>query len=297
MKLLRNSLCVASCVAANLLVGKAFAIGTWSFAIVGINNQGYQMGLLDSQYAGDTSVTHAVASQSYSGLDMAGNQQTMTFQGETTCQGSFFGLHSYTAGVVHNTYNNPANPIAYNSDTNTWDPNGSPDTLTSLGFAGFDDILHFGGVLEAGYTARYYFHLSGYASGDGLLADLAVGIAGDPDESFFETGQGNISTTWVTASHQVNGITPQSVHVQFSSQFVCDTFNVADGSDFVGTANYSSTLVCSGIEMLDAQGNRVHGWTVTSDSGTPYSDVPEPMSLSALAFGVVLAVKRKTRRG
>jgi MYXO-CTERM domain-containing protein len=273
---------------------RAAAQSVWSQSIVGVNNPGTYIGALDFQHANDSSWTQASASRTWTGLDRNGNTRTMGFSGTTINKGSFYGLHSYSKGQVTNSYYNEENPAFYEEGVG-FHEDGTPTSLVSLGFAGFNDILHFGGHLESGYRARYIFHLGGFANGDGLMADMGVKIADDPWESFFEFGSGAISTIWATTSHEVNGIDPQTVAVQFSTQYVFDTWLHDDGTNSFGEGNYLSTMNLTGIEMVDANGNVVmDGWTAVGDSGRVYDAVPEPASFTALALGA-LALRRRRK--
>src|SRR5262249_11652980 len=148
--------------------------------------------------------------------------------------------------------------------------NGSPDSLTSLGFAIFNDTFQYGGALQSGYKARYIFHVDGTNSGTGALADLAVNVDNNPGDAFFSIGRGSFKQDWVTSDYLINGIAPQALNVQFSDQVVFDTFNLNDGQNYSGTSDFSSTLTLAGIEVVDGNGNPVSGWTLTSGSGTEY---------------------------
>lgn len=287
-------------VSSAMISQSAYAFSTWSYSIVGVANRDYggYIGNLDSDYDTDGSLSVASFSTSFTGMDGNGDQQTMGFTGLTKTQSSFGMLHSYAAGSVTNSYYNASNPYYYNSNTNDFNTSGTPDTLVSLGFAGFNDTLHFGGQLQAGYRARYIFHVDGWNNGFGTVADLSVNIAGN-DESFFAFDPGFVDTIWTTQSYEINGITPQTINVQFSNQFVLDTYNVADGTNASGVSDFSSTLRLQGIEVLDAAGNPVSGWTLESDSGTQYNGigaVPEPCSVIALTTGAIGMLLRRRKR-
>ncbi|MFM9873316.1 MAG: PEP-CTERM sorting domain-containing protein [Fimbriimonadaceae bacterium] len=297
-KALNNKTLTSAALAAfTLFASTAQAFDVWSQSIVGAGNSaisGSGIGALAFDSHNNSATSTAILNRSWTGLDGNNQSQTMNFQGTTVASSNYGRLHCYTDGTVTNTYHNANNPIFW--DGNNYNENGSPDFLVSLGFAGFNDTLHYGGSLQAGYKARYYFHLDGFQSGYGTLADLAFNVDGNPGEGFFETGQGNISTNWVTQSYEINGITPQNIGTQFSTQFVVNTWEVADGSTLSGISDFSSTLVLTGIEVLDANDNPVTGWTVTSDSGTIYEAVPEPASLVALSALAAFVAKRKSKK-
>lgn len=265
----------------------------WNVSLVGGANIGTPgISPFDIQ-SGDGSSLTASTTQSFTGLNGAGATQTMTFSGSTTTSSEFGRLRSRTSGTLSNSYYNANNPKYADGNGGVANAGGSPDSLTSLGFAGFDDTLHYGGELQNGYKARYLFHVDGFNSGTGYLADLAVQIGDDTPESFFAYADGYNEATWATVDHEINGIIPESIHVQFSNQVVFDTPNLTDGGTYSGLCDFSSTLTLAGIEVRDANGNLVSGWTVTSDSGTVYP-VPEPATFAILAGGL-LALRRRRR--
>lgn len=286
---------VLSFAAVTLWAGHAVGFSTWNMSIVGISQSAYSgSGVfgLDFQSGNGSSLT-ASCNANFTGMDGGGATQTTNFQGVCTTQAGFGVLRSYSFGNVTNTYYNASNPPAW--DGNNFDPDGSPDSYVSLGFAGFTDTLQFGGALQSGYKARYLFHVSGSNNGYGSVADMSFGIDGYSDESFFAFDPGPVNTIWATQSYDINGITPQDVHVTFSNQFVLNTFDVADGTSTWGESAFQSTVELVGIEITDASGNIVHGVTVTSASGTNYP-VPEPSGLVALAAGMALLAKKRRSR-
>ncbi len=292
----KKTLICTAIVALTITSANAQAYDVWSTSIVGVANAslpGTGIGTIAFDSHNDGSTSFATLNQSWTGLNGTGQSQTMNFQGTTIASSNFGQLHCYTDGTVTNSYYNANNSVYW--DGSSYNPSGSPDVLVSLGFAGFNDTLHYGGTLQFGYKARYIFHLDGFQSGFGTLADLAFNVDGNPGDSFFETGQGNINTTWVTQTYEINGITPQNISVQFSTQFVHNTFEVADGSSTSGISDFSSTLNLVGIEVLDANDNPVTGWTVSSESGTVYQAVPEPASIFAITALAALVSKRRKK--
>lgn len=292
----RTLLTAAGALAFAALPTGSWAFDTWSMSIVGVTNSeiSYFIGTRGFDYRTDGMPAYAAMDESWTGMDRNGNSQTMRYVGDTWTQSQFGRLKSRATGSVENSYYNEDNPIFYNDNDGTFDPNGSPDGLVSLGFAGFNDTLHYGGSLEAGYRARYLFHIDGVSTGYGTFASLSVKIADDPWEDVFFIGEGTVNTVWATSTHEINGITPQDIHVQFSDQFVLNTFEVEDGTYASGSANFGSTVTLSGIEVVDANGNTVGGWTVTADSGTNYP-VPEPATMLTLGLGALAAVRRRRR--
>ena len=273
-----------------------------STAIVGANNDGGFIATIDRHDVADNTTVSANATRSFTGKDRAGNNRTMTFTGKTVARSDYGSLHCLTSASLTNSYYNAANPAFANTNGQIIDPNGSPNSLTTLGFAIFNDTLQYGGALQAGYKARYIFHVDGTNSGTGTLADLGVTVDTNPSNSFFAFDPGAFAADWVTSDFAVNGVTPQHINVQFSDQVVFDTVNLADGQNYAGTSDFSSTLTLSGIEVVDANGRPATGWTVTSCSGTRYPlfsapSTPEPgVTALLLSLGIpagMLALRRR----
>ncbi|HRK21107.1 MAG TPA: PEP-CTERM sorting domain-containing protein [Fimbriimonadaceae bacterium] len=283
-----------SALAAVAVSGQAAAFDIWSQSIAGVTNGSF-IGTVGFEHRTDGGVTSAQMDQTWTGLDRNGAEQEMRFQGQTLTQSAFGRLKSYTAGTVTNSYYNENNPKYFDWDTGTYDPEGSPTGLVSLGFAGFNDTLHYGGTLEAGYRARYIFHIEGQSVGYGTFASLSVSIANNPYEDAFFIGAGNYNEIWATQTYEINGITPQDINVQFSSQFVLNTHEVDDGTTASGVANFSSTVTLTGVEVVNANGELVGGWTLTSASGTNYP-VPEPGTMAAVTIGLVSFARRRAKR-
>lgn len=267
---------------------------------VGIGQIGGQGNFDLSSQSSDTGapVSASVSNQTFTGKDSTGATRTMTFSGVNQASASFSGLHIYSSATVANLYYNASNPKA-DDGSGTLNPNGSPDYLYSLGFASFTDTLQFGGALQSGYQARYVFHVDGTMTDDfpTTAADMAFQISGNDPESFFVLVPGYTSTTWATKTYAINGMTPQTVSVQFSTQVSVNAFDHADGDNYSGYADFGSTLTLDHIEIVDSAGNPVSGVTVSSDSGTSYVvAVPEPGALGTLA-GCGLVLLWRGRRG
>jgi len=273
---------------------KAMAFDVYTFSIVGVTNTNSPgIGVLDFENRNDSQMTTAEWAQSFDGLNSLNQQQTMSFTGRTVTQANFGRLRSFTKTTSTNVFYNAANPAYYLPD-GSYNPNGTPETFVSLGFAGFNDTLQFGGTaLQSGYRARYIFRVDGTNSGQGAFASLGFTIQGNETESFFATAPGYQVNTWATKSYEINGIIPQTVNVQFSNQVVHNTFDYAGGSNLSGISDFSSTAVLVGIEVLDENGASASGWTMTSGSGTEYAAVPEPFSVIGLMVGGLLLARRR----
>ncbi len=274
----------------------AFAQNTYAGSIVGVNNEGY-IAAMDQAWT-DGSTATAQTTRDFTGMDSAGNTQVMPFSGTTVTSAQYGRLHSYTSGTVSNTYYNPANPIAADYWGTTFYPDGSPKVFSLLGFAGFNDTLQYGGALEAGYQARFIFHVDGTNSGTGAAADLAVNVQDQPSQGFFDFSNGYLSTTWATTGFDINGTTPQNLNVQFSDQVVFNLDQIPEGGSYTGTSDFSSTLTMTGIQIVDANGKQVSGVTVTSGSGTIYAvnpSVPAPGGVP-MVIGMAGAMIRRMRK-
>lgn len=274
------------------LAGSALAFDTFNIGYVFWDSNKHQQ-IVDNYWTNGPSQS-ASGSASFTGMDMAGNTQTMNLSGYVSSSAEYGRLHSYSSASVSNSYYNPANAPAF-ADDGTFNPNGSIDDFSALGFAGFDDTLQFGGDLQAGYKAKYIFHVEGTNSDSNGLADLAFQVDSNPTESFFAFDPVN-NTIWATQEYAIDGVNPHNVHVQFSNQAVLNFNAIPDGSSFTSISDFSSTLVLSGIEILDSNDHPVSGVTVTSASGTNYAVLtPEPGSLAALGLGAAALLRRRKK--
>jgi len=273
-----------------------------ALADVGVTANMGSVAALDAHSVNDNSTVSAAAMRDFTGMDRAGNMQTMTFTGNTVATADYGSLHCYTSGALTNSYYNAANPSYSDTNGNVINPAGSPYGLVSLGFATFNDTLQYGGALQSGYRAKYIFHVDGTNSGAGALADLAVNVDANPGEAFFAGDVGPFTADWVTQEYAINGVTPQQITVQFSDQVVFNTADLTDGQNYTGISDFSSTLKLTGIEVVDANDNPVSGWTVTSASGTLYplaAATPEPgvtALLLSLGLPASLFAFRRRRR-
>ena len=267
-----------------------------AISIVGANNSGY-IGAFDQAWTNGTTANASV-NRTFTGLDMSRTQQTMGFSAQTITSAQYGQLHSYTTGSVTNSYYNPVNPDVTDYNGSTIFPGGSPKVLDSLGFAIFTDTLQFGGSLQAGYQARYVFHIDGTNSGPYASADLGVDVTGQGGDAWFNFKNGYYSNTWATKSFAINGVTPQDIRVQFSDQVVFNLNDLPEGGSYTGTSDFSSTATLTGIRIVDANGRDVSGVTVSSASGTQYNvvhGVPAPGCVP-MVIGMVGAMVRRMRR-
>ncbi len=292
----KNQIKILAVAAALLTVATpALAISTYAISLVGAYNFG-DPGIyaIDSNSSGGSQVI-ATASGGFTGLNGNGNSQSMTYSGLTRDSAEFGRLHCYANLAVENSFYNPSNPHYWDTNTNMPNPNGVPDGMASLGFAGFNETFQFGGMLGAGYRARYVFFAEGDNTGGGALADLAFNPEGLPSESFFAFNTGHTAEYWTTQSYEINGITPMAINVQFSNQVVFDFNGYADGSNLAGISDFSSTVTLERIDVYDPAGNLAGGITVTSGSGTNYIVTPEPSVMIGLGLGLVCLLRRRRK--
>ncbi len=292
-KLISTVLVIGACCAPVLLQAQS----RWTISLVGATNIGDPNGIhpLASQSSTTGALSQTSTNTDFTGNDRNGVSRTMNFQAVNRARADYGQLRVFASASVANTYYNAANPTYYNFQTGQANPGGSPTSLVSLGFAGFNDTLQFEGNLQSGYRARYIFKVDGVNTGVGGFAGMSVGIAGNPDESFFATSPGSYNEIWATQSYEINGITPQTVNVQFSNQVVFDTDLVADGSNLSGMSDFESTLTLTEIQILNASGAQVFDVSATSASGTIYQ-TPEPLSMMGLGLGIVALLKRRARK-
>ena len=97
-------------------------------------------------------------SASFSGLDSQGNPQTMSITGSAYSYADYGHVHAYGTGTITNPYYNAANPAYVNNDGSV-NLNGSPDTLSVHGNAGWADTFTYMGLQGTGYKVDYYFQL------------------------------------------------------------------------------------------------------------------------------------------
>ena len=242
-----------------------------------------------------------VSSASFTGLNSSGISQTMTISGTAYSSAEYGFIHVYGDGTVTNPYFNARNPV-FVDESGTVNPNGSPDTLAVHGNAGWSDKFTFTGLSGIGYKVNYFFRLEGSVSGDS-----AAGLnfyAGDPLNSYFGPRTTTGNETWVTPDYQVVWGRDYSVSADFFGGVTSDVRNHPEGISYTSYGNYSNTLALTGIQIVNANGNPVSGWSLTSASGTNYpllkpsSAVPEPGAVALLVCSGVLggAMFLKRRR-
>lgn len=254
------------------------------------NNSLYILDFEDSSVGSPVS---AAATRSWSGLNGAENPavQEMTLSATASASSAYGRLRTSVDGTIQNSFYNSENAAYYDG---TGDPNeeGSPSSFAIASYAGFTDVLSFGGGAQAGYKAKYTFFIHGNASGSSIYSYLDCNIAGNLEEHTVDLSGGNVGYYWTTDAYEISALRNQEVKVDFSTQFLPSTFVYTDGSTITGRLDFSSTISLAAVQLFDTSGNRVSNYTVTGASGTAYP-VPEPASMAALGLGAAAMLRRR----
>lgn len=281
--------------AALALAALSGAQSRYAEALIGATNSGFSLPAIDSNRSSDGSFVETFVHRSFTGLNGQGVETTMTLDAHATGQAGYGRLRTYATGSLTNAYRNEANPLYYDGENVNED--GSPDSFGTLGYAGFTDLLTYGGTAAAGYRASYTFFIEGTATGDSLSAYVYAKIGDNPRELLNAdlSTRGPIAQYVTTQRYAIDGALQQTVDVIASAQFNPSTFG--EPSFLSGEADFDSTTTLSGIQLYDADDNLVADFTLTSASGTSYpiSPVPEPASLAALAVGGAALLRRRKR--
>ena len=236
----------------------------------------------------------------FTGNDRNGDLQQMTLTGTAYSSAEFGKIHVYGSGTVTNSYYNPTN-APYTDQNGNVNVNGSPDLLAVHGNAGWSDSFTYTGLQGTGYKVNYYFALEGTATGD-VEAGLNFSTS-DPGGLPYNPRTNQGSALWITPFYQVDWGAPFDVSADFYGGMTTYVSQKPDGSSYSATGNYADTLTLAGMEVVDANGNPVTGWSMTSASGTLYPlapPTPEPGALalfgSLVSLGTLGGVRRLRRR-
>lgn len=287
------------------LISQAAIAQTRSTAvIIGVSNIDYASeGLLvSSLYSQDNpgGFTSGSAGQSFEGNNRSGDASVMTLNASGFGSSDFGRLRTYTSLTLENAFYNSENTPYVNSITEEINTEGTPDFFDSFAAARFTDTLQYGGQLQSGYRARYFFNIHGNVSGNASAgAALQVQVAeNEPEYISYSFAPGEQVRTYATQTYAINGTFAQNIKVDFGTATSGYTQSVNDGDTIFGIGDFSSTTTLAGIEVTDAAGNIISGYTLTSASGTSYpvAPVPEPASMMALALGGIALLSRRRRK-
>jgi hypothetical protein len=248
--------------------------------------------MIDGNGSANSSSTPFVASHSFTGLDSSNNTQTMTIHGSAWSNSSYGKIHIESEGWVENPYFNSSNSPYFDG---TLDENGSPDLLAINGNAGWTDEFTYTGLQGTGYKVNFYFKLDGTVSGD-VEAGLNFSTSDPAGQSYNpRTHDGN--ELWITPFYQVDWNQPFMVNADFYAGLNTHVSEKTEGVSFYSSAKYGNTLTLAGMTVVDANGNEVHGWSVSSASGTnyPVGAVPEPATMASIALGIGVLLRRRKR--
>jgi hypothetical protein len=267
-----------------------------SSAFVGASNtefSPYSIPNIDGNYSTVGAPVNASGSQSFGGSNSNGDFDTMTFSGTGFASAQYGQLKTSASGELENAFYNSDNPWYWNSNTNELNEDGTPDVFISAGQATFNDTFTYSNYGPA-VTVNFFYQVSGTFTGEEVYHSLYVSNDGDSDYIYLDTFQGNsFNQTWVTKNFSIgDGVLDHSTN-SLSSFLVQPEF-YPDGSLISGTANFSSTITLTGMELRDANGALVNGWSMSSASGTVYP-VPEPASMTILGLAALAAFKRKRK--
>lgn len=221
----------------------------------------------------------------FNGNDRKGNPQQMTVDGTAYSSATYGHMHVYGSGTITNSYYNPSNQ-PYTDQNGNVDANGSPDLIGVHGNAGWHDTFTYTGLQGTGYTVNYYFGLQGTATSD-VEAGLNFSTS-DPNGPSYNPRTSQGSALWITPTYQVNWGVPFDVTADFYGGMTTYVSQKPDGSTYTATGNYADTLDLNNIQVRDANGKPVSGWSLRSASGTQYPlapATPEPGSM-ALVFSI-----------
>ena len=249
---------------------------------------------------GLTAVASAGGERDFSGMDRNGDFQTMTFRASGQGSAGYNRLRTYNSVTVENAFYNADNAPYYNTQTGEPNGDGTPDFFSNFATTGFTDILKYGNTLP-GYRARYMFRVHGFTQGDAEMRSTVTFDSQGQDDRFdfgYDVSTNPVEHTEIVTSsyYPVNGSTPQEFTVRFATDITGYIQRFEDGATISSEMNFLATASIAGIEMIDAAGNPVFDWTVTSASGTIYPQaVPEPASLAALGFGAFALLRRRRK--
>jgi len=249
-------------------------------------------------------------STNFTGLNLAGNPTTSTFQYGSSTSASSGSLKAQVDGTVANPYYNAANaPYIYE---NTINPDGSPtlvrvranvsmsDSLNVVGGPGLAFIkanIGIDGKSEASISSSvnaYVFATSTLGS-QMVWYDQNYGGTSLVDDAF--------STQGLSVSGGVSAI---EISLRLELSFYLNEW-LFEGYDLFGSGDFFNTLTINSFSGFDANGNPVDLASVTGSDGSSFAtvrfadpgdpnQVPEPTSFALIGIGLAgLAAARRQR--
>jgi len=286
----RQKLTFTSLFAASLFT-TAFAFDTFAFQGMYAQNGSGFVSVAGS--SGNTNASTALeATQSYSGKDSQGNDQTMVVWGRAYSSSTFGQLKVFGEGRITNPYYNASNPVFW--DGANINPEGSPDAVAMNGNAGFNDELTYSGLGSGQYKVNFYFYLHGQVTGE-VESGLNF-YTNDPSGEFYAPRTTGGNSLWITPWYNVSSSSPLSITADFYGGMNTKLFNVDEGGVRYSKGDYSNTVTLVGMTIKDENDNLVEGWSVNAASGTQYATgaaVPEPMTVLALGAGLAALARRR----
>ncbi len=273
------------------LSGASHAQSTFAFQGMYAGN-GSAFTAVASNGGATTAQNPFTASQNYTGLDSHGNAQTMNVTGSSWSNAEYGKMHVFGQGTVTNPYYNSANPSYFDGTLN---PNGSPESVSMNGNAGWSDVFTYTGTQLSGYKVNYYFQLEGMTSGD-IEAGLNF-TTSDPAGQSYNPRIHSGGALWITPWYQVTWNQPFTVNADFYAGLNSHVSTHTEGLSYSGSASYGNTLTLAGMTIEDPNGNLFTNWSMTSASGTVYPTgaVPEPLPIFGIGLGLGGLLIRRRR--
>jgi hypothetical protein len=230
----------------------------------------------------------ASGEEQFTGPDRNGDERTTTFGGFASADASYGRLRtSLTASLTNSFYN------AGNAE------NGIPNIYVGAGQARFEDTLHFSGtLLVPSFKVRYTYFIHGQVTGKAYGA-LSMDIGANHESLFIDSNDGPlIGQYYTTDLYELNPNLYHDISTNFLAGFQQDTKFIPDGFNVSGSADFSSTVTMTNIEMFDQNGHQFYDFSVLSDSGFNYpaaNAVPEPATLLVTGLGVLACLRRRSQ--